>query len=62
MSDTERPVEWPVTFPDPDLDCNHQYHWDDADGQYRCMYCELGKKRPPERWMDANAERDGGSR
>lgn len=43
---TTRPEDWPEMFPDPDLDCNHQYVWDDAAGVYRCMYCDLTREEP----------------
>lgn len=45
-SDTTRPEGWPDMFPDPDLDCNHQFHWDDPDEVYQCMYCDLTREEP----------------
>lgn len=43
---TELPNAWPEMFADPQLDCAHQYHWDDAEGLYRCMYCDDTREEP----------------
>jgi hypothetical protein len=43
---TAQPDGWPEMFPDPQPDCNHQFHWDGADGVYRCMYCNDTREEP----------------
>jgi len=29
----------PTMYPHIELDCNGQFHWDDADTCYRCIVC-----------------------
>jgi len=40
------PWNWPVMFPDPSMGCPHQFHWDDADALYRCLYCGETREQP----------------
>lgn len=28
--------------------CPHQFHWDDVEEKYVCMFCEETENRPPE--------------
>lgn len=46
-ADDGRPAGWPETFADPDAGCCHQYHWDDEDEVYRCVYCDDERDEPP---------------
>jgi hypothetical protein len=61
--DIERPDEWPEMFPDPDLDCNHHFVWDDDACVYFCIYCEVPRLayEPPERHIDTDTDRSAGS-
>ena len=52
--DTERPEDWPETFTDPILDCNHAFTWDTADDCYYCMYCGERRGEPPESSIEAH--------
>ncbi|MFC6720866.1 hypothetical protein ACFQGT_00275 [Natrialbaceae archaeon GCM10025810] len=54
----ELPMNWPETFTDPELDCNHAFTWDTAEGEYLCMYCGESRERPPESSIEAQKERN----
>lgn len=45
--DGERPQGWPEMLSEPAANCNHQFHWDDAEGLYRCLYDDTTKVVPP---------------
>jgi hypothetical protein len=47
-SGVERPEGWPGLFTEPTAGCPHAYHWDDADGLYRCIYCDDTVEQPPD--------------
>lgn len=55
---SDRPEDWPETFLDPIVECQHAFTWDTADGCYYCLYCGERRKEPPERYT--KTDHDGG--
>lgn len=57
-----RPAAWPESFSaaGEDPSCPHQLMWDDAAGEYRCIYgCGRRAEAPPDRLVD---DANGGGR
>jgi len=43
----ERPDNWAAQIRRPSRDCDHDYRWDRANGNYVCIYCGDRFEAPP---------------